>query len=435
MNFIPRPPRSPGSRRSFKLSPLEMLVLGLIVVVVLYLVSLWLSGAFKSPRQASPPPSAPAQLLDRALAATEKVQARLLSMEKKLNSLEQRLDRLGSARGRGKAAPNRKLLARVSALEKKVAKLAAAGPAQPVDLTPLEARLLFLEKKVGEKPVKESLDQRLAKLEKRLAQLAKVQPGAKPPELGKLDKRLAALEKKLATAGGEARAVRSLAGRVKALEKMAKQVEPSEAHTAASLADLETRVQNLERSAPKAGAAAGVAAASLALMETRLQKIEATLAKTTESLHKVRAPVSDPELSLRLERLEKASAAASRAASRKQAARLRELDKRLKEISQRLGALALAQKRNAARLAKLGRQASQASAPPPPRVTRPSPRPASKPAPKARLVTHTVRRGQTLYGLARRYGVKVDDIRRWNPKLQNRRHLWVNEKLTIYTTK
>lgn len=47
-------------------------------------------------------------------------------------------------------------------------------------------------------------------------------------------------------------------------------------------------------------------------------------------------------------------------------------------------------------------------------VSKPAPRVVSKPAPKPRTRTHTVRRGDTLYSLARRYGSTVAAIQRVN---------------------
>jgi LysM repeat protein len=219
-------------------------------------------------------------------------------------------------------------------------------------------------------------------------------------------------------------------------------IEPSEAHTSASVASLETRLQNLERTTPKAGAAAGVAAASLALMETRLHKIEATLAQTSESLRKVRAPVADPELMQRLERLEKAGGAAKRPSDKQLAERAKKIDQRLVNIDKRLAELTKAQALTSRHLAGVMDKTKEQPAKPATRISHLNQKPEKKPEKrvekpqhKTRLVTHTVRRGQTLYGLARRYGVKVADIRRWNPKLQNRKNLWINEDLIIYTTR
>lgn len=540
MAIISRMTNNESGRRSFKLSPLEMLILGLILVVVFYLISLWVTGAFEAPKQAAPT-AAPAQLLDRALAATERAQARQLTIEKKLAALEDQLDKAGSsAKGKGKnIVVSPQLNSRLDALEKKVGALdKASGAAQPgpqVDLTPLEARLVFLEKKVGEKPNDESVDQRLKKLDQRLKQVSKAPaPSAAPSEnMKKLDQRLSALEERTGKIGkaqdrpvatpadlnklaqrldkleernaqiakqqdkpvasandlkklderlanlgqrvermaeapakpaAQPAAVKNLEQRLAALEKKAssggvskisvpqdiddrlrklestvKKVEPSEAHTSASLADLETRLQNLERSTPRAGAAAGVAAASLALMETRLHKIEVTLNQTSESLRKVRAPVADPELIGRLDRLEKSKGEAKRSDDKAQDGRVRKMDKRLAEVDKRLAELVKAQALTSRHLAQVMEDVKDA---PKARTStrnektekKPEGR-AEKPPPKTRMITHTVRSGQTLFGLARRYGVKVGDLRRWNPKIQKRNNLWVNEDLIIYVTR
>jgi LysM repeat protein/tetrahydromethanopterin S-methyltransferase subunit G len=543
MAIISKLTNNDSGRRSFRLSPLEMLILGLILVVVFYLISLWITGAFEAPKQAVPT-AAPTQLLDRAIAATERVQARLLTIEKKLAALDDRLDKATTGPKGKKIIISPKWAKRLDALEKKVAALgkssAAKGQTVPkVDLTPLEARIIFLEKKVGEKPGKESLDDRLAKIDQRLekmtkapaeasdtpqelggledrlskledrtAQLAKEQdkPAATPAEIKKIDgrlkkleerttdiakaqespvaspkdlkalgkrldeidkrikkmnmsptpsalasssgaisqleERLEALEKKGVSTGGSSVTVpQDIDDRLRKLESTVTKMEPSEAHTSATVASLETRLQNLERSTPKAGAAAGVAAASLALMETRLHKIEATLAQTSESLRKVRAPVTDPELMQRLQSLEKASGAATQPNEKNIAERAKKIDRRLANIDQRLAELTKAQALTSRHLAGVMDKTKPAPAPSPrishltDKAQKKLDKQAEKPPPKTRMVTHTVRRGQTLYGIARRYGVKVDDIRRWNPKLQTRRNLWINEDLTIYTTR
>lgn len=511
MAILTRITNNESGRRSFKLSPLEMLILGLILVVVFYLISLWVTGAFEAPKQAEPA-AAPTQLLDRALAATERAQARLLTIEKKLAALEDQLDKTSSSpKGKGKkGAADAKLASRLDALEKKVAAMGKASHAAQADakadLTPLEARLLFLEKKVGEKPSEQSVDQRLKnleertreigkepaasaataadlkklgqrldKLEARAAQIAKQQdkpvaspsdlkklderfakldqrveslakapakPAAQPGELKKIEQRLTALEKKaVSSGGGKATVPQDIDDRLRKLESTVKKVEPSEAHAAASLADLETRLQTLERSTPKAGAAAGVAAASLALMETRLHKIEATLNHTSESLRKVRAPVTDPELISRLERLEKAGGAAQKGGENAQAAeRARKLEKRLAELDKRLAELNKVQALTSRHLAQVMEEIKEPAPAPQPTPARDKPekppeKSAEKPPPKTRLVKHTVRSGQTLFGIARRYNVKVADIRRWNPKLQSRKNLWINEDLIIYVNR
>ena len=572
MAIITKSTNNGSGRRSFRLSPLEMLILGLILVVVFYLISLWITGAFEAPKQAAPT-AAPAQLLDRALSATERVQARLLTIEKKLAALDERLSKATSGPDNKKVIVSPKWASRLDALEKKVAALdksAGASKVQPapkVDLTPLEARIVFLEKKVGEKPGQESLDQRLAqidqrleemtkapaapaatsrelsslderlgkleertaqiaedqdkpsvspaelktldqrlgKLEERTAQIAEDQekPGVSPAELKTLDQRLgkleertaqitqkqakpfatpsdlqklntrldgldkrfeqvanvpnpallasssrtlsqlegrlAALENRAASAGGGKVSVpQDIDDRLRKLESALNKIEPSEAHTSASVASLDTRLQNLERATPKAGAAAGVAAASLALMETRLHKIEATLTQASESLRKVRAPVTDPELIKRLERLEKAGGAAKTPGDKKLAQRARKIDQRLAAIDKRLAELSKVQSLTSRHLAVVMDKTKQMSARTSSQKATTEKKPerrVQKPQPKTRRVVHTVRRGQTLYGIARRYGVKASDIRRWNPKLQKRKNLWINEDLIIYTTR
>jgi LysM repeat protein len=111
----------------------------------------------------------------------------------------------------------------------------------------------------------------------------------------------------------------------------------------------------------------------------------------------------------------------------------------LTAVDKRLAELGKAQALTSRHLAQVMEDAKAApAARPSPRIEKPEKKTekhAEKPPPKTRMITHTVRRGQTLYGLARRYKVKVSDIRRWNPKLQNRKNLWINEDLIFYVTR
>eukprot|EP01022_Parablepharisma_sp_SALTPOND_P005121 TRINITY_DN121712_c0_g1_i1.p3 TRINITY_DN121712_c0_g1~~TRINITY_DN121712_c0_g1_i1.p3 ORF type:complete len:107 (-),score=31.61 TRINITY_DN121712_c0_g1_i1:53-373(-) len=62
---------------------------------------------------------------------------------------------------------------------------------------------------------------------------------------------------------------------------------------------------------------------------------------------------------------------------------------------------------------------------------RPAPAASPAPEPKPVRIVHVVRRGQTLYGLARTYGVKMRQIKEWNPRLGSRDKLYIGEKLVI----
>ncbi len=54
----------------------------------------------------------------------------------------------------------------------------------------------------------------------------------------------------------------------------------------------------------------------------------------------------------------------------------------------------------------------------------------AKPVNKDAFITHTVQQGETLYGLAARYGLKVPDIKKYNPFLENQ-NLVVGKKILI----
>jgi LysM repeat protein len=59
----------------------------------------------------------------------------------------------------------------------------------------------------------------------------------------------------------------------------------------------------------------------------------------------------------------------------------------------------------------------------------PNPKPAPKPAPLVKSQVHTVKKGDTLNLIARKYGVTIADMKKWNPKLTDR--LQIGQKITI----
>jgi len=62
------------------------------------------------------------------------------------------------------------------------------------------------------------------------------------------------------------------------------------------------------------------------------------------------------------------------------------------------------------------------------------PRAAAAPAaPKKKTVYHTVRKGEALSKIAERYGVKTSDVMRWN-RISNANKVYAGQKLKIYTT-
>ncbi len=391
---------SPG-RRSFRLSPLEMMIMGLIVVGVLYLVSIWVLGTRVEEKK--PPASAPRTLLDRALAATEVVRAQLASQKKELDQALKRVKELNqaiSAGGRLKVDP--RLARRLARLEKQVAALAKTRTRPPAGDPKAQARLGKLERELARLKARPAPagGERLDKLEERLARLEQERPVPSPPpkDTAALEKQVAALGKRL--------------DRLAARKKTLPDVSPLDRR----LVRLESQVQRLRLATAIGGqgsqATPPADAAELARLEARVQEMEQSLRQAQDSLHRVRAPVPDMELTARVARLERELAAArtegaSSAADRALRIRLAALEKKLAGLEKR---------------------------PSRPRVSGP-PRPAghrtARPNPPTRI-RHRVRRGDTLYAIARRYKVTISDIKQWNPKLKKRRHLWVGEKLIIY---
>ena len=58
----------------------------------------------------------------------------------------------------------------------------------------------------------------------------------------------------------------------------------------------------------------------------------------------------------------------------------------------------------------------------------------SKSTPKTRTVTHTIKKGENLNIIAKKYGVSASDIKRWN-KISNANKIYAGQKLKIYTNK
>jgi len=54
-----------------------------------------------------------------------------------------------------------------------------------------------------------------------------------------------------------------------------------------------------------------------------------------------------------------------------------------------------------------------------------------KPKPKRKSRTYVVKRGDNLSGIAKRHGVKVSDLRRWNQKLGRARHIYPGQRLVV----
>lgn len=428
------------ARRGLRLSPLEMMILGLIVVGVLYLISIWIIGGRSG--ETPQPPAAPQSLLERALAASEKVQAQLASQDKELAQAMKKVDRVMKeldAAPRGKGAP--RLARRLARLEKKLAKIASAGKPAPANAK-LAARVEALEKKQARLARQTgpshdtatrlaALTKRLDKLTKRLDKQDKALAAQSQGSTAALELRLARLEKiaarpaKAPAAGDTAR----LNQRLDEVEKKLAQAKLAAAlyrPPSASLSAFEQRLKRLEQILDRIKGAAATSAdrasSSLSQMDRRLRSLELALAQNgktggggaipaqfearlrrlEKNLHTVRAPVPNPNIVARLEKLEKERARpAPSGDSAKLISRLARLEKQVASLS-----------RSPARRT-LG-------------ATKNSPRP------KLTRVRYKVRRGDTLLGIARRYKVRASDIKKWNPKLKRRRNLWIGEKLTIY---
>ncbi len=315
---------SAAGRRNFRLSSLEILITVLIFVGVLYLLTLWSTNLFTPSENTAAPAAPPGALVERALAASEKVLAEQTSMSRDVGSLRKQ----------------------VEALQAQAHKTHGAGSADPVDA---------------------AQDRRLDEVDRRLDELGKSHGRA--PDLQPLVARLDKVEKELAA---------------------------RPAPTAGPAADPQVlaRLTKLEKDlAARPTSTPNPAAAALVQQESRLQRLETGLHEAREGINHPRAPQSDPQVLERLARLEKA-----------------------------LGQ----------------RPAAETAAPARPNAHPTLPRVESRPPAKtaraemdSRRVSHKVRPGETLGGLARRYKVSVDDIVRWN-SMGTRRLLLKGESLVIY---
>jgi membrane-bound lytic murein transglycosylase D len=169
---------------------------------------------------------------------------------------------------------------------------------------------------------------------------------------------------------------------------------------AASDPQVLARLDKLEKDlAARPAASPNPAAAALVQQESRLQRLESGLQDTREGLNHARAPQGapqgDPQVLERLARLEKALAQ--------------------RPVSQTPDQPEAAPAKTAA-----------------PKVeSRPSAKQASRAENDARKVSHKVRPGETLGGLARRYRVNENDIVRWN-QMGTRRLLLKGETITVF---
>jgi len=401
------PAPAPGGRRNFRLSPLEIMVAVLIFVAVLYLLTVWATSALGPEPEATQPAMPPGTMIERALVASEKVLAEQVELSREVGALRKQVEALQAGRGKNGGVNT-----------------GAADASQ---------------------------DRRLDELEKAVQQLVR-RPAGAAPDLAPIDRRLDALENALKHPPAPA-ADPKLTARVEALEKAAKQPAPlAPAVDAKLLARIEA-LEKTAKTAPEATANSGPSAAALTQQEARLQRLEATVTQLGQTKPAPAAPAEQTAaLAARLEALE-ADLHGRQAALQKQINTLdAELERQEKGVAvdRRLAALEK-------RLGQLDQRPLLAPpVKPEPRheergEARPEPRPEAKPEPRhdakpvvktaprpetaPRKISHLVRSGETLMGLARRYRVSVDDIVRWNAaQLGDRRLLWKGETLVIYPT-
>ncbi len=251
-----------ANRRNFKLSGLEMLIVALIVLGVIYLVSMWVGNAF-APEPEAVAPAAPAPLMEKALVASEKAQAQLSSLVNDLGSMRKDIEELRARRASaspGQPAPHSDGLdRRLDDLEKQVKTLVShkkedkplAALAQ--DLKALAGRIEHLEKEQASKsqgsktvsaPAADpKILARLERLEQVQARLQATSPVPAAPapaaELSNLEQRLAKLEQGMAQvakapAPAPAANISSLEQRLAKLEQGMAQVAKAQANTPAA---------------------------------------------------------------------------------------------------------------------------------------------------------------------------------------------------------
>lgn len=215
-----------SQRRNFRLSPLEMLIVALIVLGVLYLITLWVGSlvSTSSSTIVSAPGTASAELRQMAI-ETDKLTMRVAKLEHSLKGLP----------GQSGVAPGvARLQKRLDRVERMVSGLAKGKKVVPVVSPALEGRISALEKGRNRGGPDPKLQKRLASLEARMSKLAlapdqmatkneviqvrlrrleaAVRQGASsqaPPPAGvspRLEKRLQNLERKLAEAADRMRA-------------------------------------------------------------------------------------------------------------------------------------------------------------------------------------------------------------------------------------
>lgn len=466
------------------------------VYLLFVLLSGLFGGVAEAPEPAGGPVGqgvSPARM-DKMLSAAEAAGQQLQILEKRLVELDKRLTQTvqqGGAPATGGAPP--KLAARVQALEKQMAELPAApagkGKGKAAD-PKLAARVDKLEKSLAalEKQnqglakdisaEQDKLAPRVAELEKTLAavqkqnqDLAKELKRREPsPEQAKLAARVAELEKQ-AQAGTAATppAPDKMGQRLASLEKQMKSLasRPAARGGAAASPDLAQRVEGQGK--VLAGLTTNLG--QIQRGQERLEKQVGALATATPLVKG--APLASPMLAQRLGGLEKQMTALAQAQARPSrqelaaAKRLADMEQELDEVRKQAAAALRADPKLSARLNSLekrlaaensdGRDLDRRLDLLERKIASVATRAATRPAPAARpasaagtataaapagagetkpvRIVHIVRPGQTLFGLARSYGVKMRDIKEWNPQLGTREKLYIGEKLVIVVRK
>ena len=106
-------------KRSFKLSPLELLILGLIILGVLYLATMWFQSFNMGAQAGAGMSVAPAEL-DAALAAADRLEGKLNAFDQQLAALGKRIDDWENALKKSPSGQTMPILSeRISNVEKK----------------------------------------------------------------------------------------------------------------------------------------------------------------------------------------------------------------------------------------------------------------------------------------------------------------------------
>ncbi len=411
--------RGHDGRRINRLAPLEIGLAALVVIGMFFLITIWM-GWMPGASRGQAISSQTKALLEQAITASERVQAQVDAFAKDLAALRSQVQELTTSGGqliKGKVGQllqrRQSLMARrLKALEMRAQKPKTA-PVLLKQLGRLEDRLGSLGQSVSAlqqevakpDPALPRLRGRLKGMEKRLADLR--QSHRALDRLAALESRLEKLENKTAAPAAGPRTDPGLARRLDALQKRLAELsqQANDGGIKQRLAVLEKAVQRLARSGRAGKGGPGANPIEVARLQVRLSAMEARLSKLASRPAGGAGPAS-PDLSRRLAALEQRVAALSQRPARQAGGA--NLARRLERVERRLVARATRP-----------REVAQARPPRRPELRRPPKR-----------IVHKVARGQTLYGLARVYGVTVAELRRWN-NIYNR-PLWTGENLTIF---